>query len=453
MTEIRNLLLIGRTNSGKSALANVLIDKENLFKEGKGGGIGTTKIPQKNIFEHNNLTYQLIDTAGLNDSDTKLSAVETIEKLLTIFSDTKEGINQILFLVRGNFTQDQIFFLNSLAEIFFGNDFSKYITVVKTDVEFFESGSECKEDIEAMKNKDKRLERFDLENKLIHIDNPSVNYPNEKKNSLNRGDRKKSRLILLNHLTSKCNDIHQIDVVFNFLDSFKKNNELNSESFEKFIKKIEENKSKINSTISENKNVIKEINKSESDFSSLGFGKASLLTLRTAAIGTGASALSAAVTVAFPPAESLALTFLWGVAVNENKVWIKEKGNKRKENWGKWLQELYDNGKKIEQLFKYLNSFDITGSARTNSISINEKIESFIERNKKELENLSNYSSGEDKESSKFVKEFVELIEEINNSLISLNSAYQNPINYSEKVIKFLDNVELIAKIEQSPKY
>ncbi|WNE41247.1 MAG: hypothetical protein mread185_000704 [Mycoplasmataceae bacterium] len=105
----------------KSALANVLVNKENEFKEGEGWANAVTTKLQKGDFENNGITYQIIDTIGL--SDTKLSAVETIERLLTIFSDTKDGINQILFLVRGSFAREQIHFLNSLADIFFWRRF------------------------------------------------------------------------------------------------------------------------------------------------------------------------------------------------------------------------------------------------------------------------------------------------------------------------------------------
>jgi len=62
------------------------------------------------------------------------------------------------------------------------------------------------------------------------------------------------------------------------------------------------------------------------------------------------------------------------------------------------------------------------------------------------LNNLPEQLSSDDKESLEFVKEFVELMEEINKSLSSLKKAYQNPIDYTEKIIKFLNNVETVSQ-------
>ncbi|WNE40663.1 MAG: hypothetical protein mread185_000120 [Mycoplasmataceae bacterium] len=58
------------------------------------------------------------------------------------------------------------------------------------------------------------------------------------------------------------------------------------------------------------------------------------------------------------------------------------------------------------------------------------------------MNNLSEHLFGYDKESSEFVKEFVELLEEMNKSLVSLNSAFQHPVNYAQKIINFLENPE-----------
>ena len=53
MTEIRNILIIGRTRNGKSSLANTLVNKggnfETVFKE-SNRSVSSTKKSQNEVF-------------------------------------------------------------------------------------------------------------------------------------------------------------------------------------------------------------------------------------------------------------------------------------------------------------------------------------------------------------------------------------------------------------------
>jgi len=66
MSEIRNIILIGRTGQGKSTLANV-ITGTNQFKE-SDKGVSETKSAQEEILEDEGVKYRIVDTIGIGDT-------------------------------------------------------------------------------------------------------------------------------------------------------------------------------------------------------------------------------------------------------------------------------------------------------------------------------------------------------------------------------------------------
>jgi predicted GTPase len=99
MTETKTILLIGRSGRGKSTLANVL-SETNKFKE-SSGSVSETKKVQFEEFEDNNTNYLVIDTPGIGD--TKMSDNEVLDIIAEAVYRTKDGINQVLFVIDGRF--------------------------------------------------------------------------------------------------------------------------------------------------------------------------------------------------------------------------------------------------------------------------------------------------------------------------------------------------------------
>src|SRR5689334_21649615 len=80
ITETKTILLIGGSRKGKSALANVLLNKngnlEEVFKE-SFGSVSETKKIQFEKFEENNTNYLVINTPSIGD--TQMSDKEKLD--------------------------------------------------------------------------------------------------------------------------------------------------------------------------------------------------------------------------------------------------------------------------------------------------------------------------------------------------------------------------------------
>ncbi|RGB25787.1 kinase-like domain-containing protein [Rhizophagus diaphanus] len=163
---IRNLLIVGRANSGKSTLAEVLSDSHYY----------AGKIEKK---------YNVID----------IEVTKPIKNIIKISEKIKE-ICQILFVIDGKITADAV-------EAIFDNDIHEHITIVRTKFSNFKNEDKCKKDKEDLCKQNEAVAK--IRQNIVYVDNPPININVKDKDdeatiTLSKKRRDWSKTILLDHL-------------------------------------------------------------------------------------------------------------------------------------------------------------------------------------------------------------------------------------------------------------
>jgi len=212
----RNILLIGRTGSGKSTLANVSTNT-NEFKE-NGVSTSVTKSIKKVEFEHKGIKYSVIDTVGIGDT-----SMEDNEVLFAIVKGCKmfkDGLNQVLFVESGKFTEEEVEAYEKIKKIFL-DDIANYTTIVRTNFPGFKNKEKCEKDRKELLEGNTKKVIIDMikscGDRIVYVDNPSVD-PDDFDDddmqgmTLNENKRKVSREILLDHLKT-CQNVYKPKVL------------------------------------------------------------------------------------------------------------------------------------------------------------------------------------------------------------------------------------------------
>nr|CAG8586418.1 8213_t:CDS:2 [Entrophospora candida] len=174
--ETITVLLFGSKGSGKTTLANVINNINNM---------------------------KAIDTMGIGDR--RLTPQEILYNFAETVGDIKGGFNQILFVTDGRFREEEIDAYYLLQSVIFGRDIVNFTTIVRTKFPDFEDDTECEQDrLDMIKGNDKISTIIKECKKVIHVDNPPIT---RRTKEGAEEIREESRKKIFNHLNT-CKNIY-----------------------------------------------------------------------------------------------------------------------------------------------------------------------------------------------------------------------------------------------------
>jgi hypothetical protein len=172
---------------------------------------------QSEELDYKGIKYRIVDTIGIND--TKLNEEEVLDRLAKTAHSIKDGLYQILFVVKGKIDRAEKEAFELLKDSIFDNDVTKHITIVRTNFRGFRIKELCDEDLESIRDESEinvsNSSIVDSCNKLVHVDNPSLKREENDENEIKKNSerRKDSRKILLDHLET-CKDTYEQEGIY-----------------------------------------------------------------------------------------------------------------------------------------------------------------------------------------------------------------------------------------------
>ncbi|WP_147411020.1 GTPase [endosymbiont GvMRE of Glomus versiforme] len=253
--DTRNILIIGITGNGKSALANTLSDTSvaNHFKEGSSSTSVTKNFQKSDIFEWQGKRYRIIDNIGFGDTN-NISDKDVLFEIGKGIHSSKEGINQILFVFKGRFSPEHRAAFNLFKNLIAETKIIGFTTLVRTHFENFRTQQECQKDKDALLTQGREVTEIVNSCKdIIYVDNPSTQTSGDEKK------RAKSKERVLNHLAENCQEIYKLKEWDSIHDQVAKcMNQIEKKEQELVQTDNSSEKTKLQGEIKENKNKIAE---------------------------------------------------------------------------------------------------------------------------------------------------------------------------------------------------
>ncbi|CAJ0841218.1 54_t:CDS:1 [Entrophospora sp. SA101] len=176
--ETITILLFGRVGGGRTTLANVINNTNNV--------------------EESTCKYKIIDTIGIGDK--RLTPQEILYNFAETADDIKGGFNQILFVTNGRFREEEINAYDLLQTVIFDQDIVNFTTIVRTNFPDFEDEDVCDKDRSNMINENNKLSTVIKGcKKVIHVDNPPITHRTKQ---IAEEIREESKKKLLNYLNN-----------------------------------------------------------------------------------------------------------------------------------------------------------------------------------------------------------------------------------------------------------
>ncbi|RIA88984.1 AIG1 family-domain-containing protein [Glomus cerebriforme] len=204
----KNLVIVGRTGCGKSALCNVLTNTDEF--EESGCSISVTKNFKKKVFEWKGKNFRVVDTVGV--WNTKMPLKNVLYKIIDGIYSIPEGISQVLFVFDESFTENEVNIFNLLKDSIFQSDILDYVTIVRTNFSNFKNKDECKRNRDKLQEKNETIAKIIKSCKdIVYVDNPPTNINIVDDDDIdvvetNKKMRARSRTILLDYLDKECQD-------------------------------------------------------------------------------------------------------------------------------------------------------------------------------------------------------------------------------------------------------
>nr|CAG8626484.1 418_t:CDS:2 [Entrophospora candida] len=199
------------SRGGKSTLANVISNSKNYDVSHRS--VSSTKDTNIHNYTVDGKVYKIVDTVGIGD--TKMTPKEVVSKLVMTAEAIKYGINQVLFVTSGRFTDVEIENFETLQSVAFDKSIFEYTTIVRTSFPDFEDDAECENDYQDMTSENDNLSQLVKScKKVIYVDNPPITF--RTKQGVEE-TRKESRKRLLAYL-STCTKVYMPEKLQKIVD-------------------------------------------------------------------------------------------------------------------------------------------------------------------------------------------------------------------------------------------